>query len=288
MERKIHSVVSLEDQKVTLSKSKEGQLVVIKKTNDKEYQNLIQIKKHLQSVDANFEYGGAYEYRVITPLIKSWNSSEGLLETEYFDGENLEVLMQTSNSESRRQSVTFLKYFIQWMRLNGIVWNDAAPRNILINQNKKEVCLVDFERGCVFQEWPYSQTDFDFLIRGLVFEEMSAFLFTEERNEIFGNIWYGEDKIITSKSFRGKREPILYMNIYGEFGEFISSDKLNRIRMLMADMLTPYKLENGTIFFPLTILANAGSPEKYANLLLKLTQIDKKEWPRFLTNSIQP
>lgn len=286
MERRLHPVVSLEKGKVNIVQSVNGDLSVTKKTDQTELKNIILLKEHLL-VDNNSVLEWIHKYQVVTPAVLSWNDVTKTLEMHYFAGKNLEILLSETDQNTRDKYVGFLCSFIEWMREKGIFWKDAAPRNIIINEEQRRICLVDFERGCSFQYQGYTKQEFNRHLQGLVFEEMSAFLFINEREVVFGNIWEEEDGMISKSVFRGKREPLLYQKIFGSFQEQISMSNLNFIRRFMAEMLTPYYLKDGKLFFPLTKLARAGSPEKYTSLLLELLQIDKDEWPNYLSNSIR-
>lgn len=286
MERKLHNVISLEEEKMRIDHLPDGSAVVVKKTTETEFVNLVEVSSHLQNGGDVTLCVGKKSFSVTTPKIVSWDAENGVLSTEHFHGENLEILLLDLDTSSRTKNIDILKSFIAWMKQKGIIWKDAAPRNILIDKEERIICMVDFEKGNILRNSPYSDSEFNSHVRGIVFEEMCAFTFPQEQQLIFGHIWEEEDRIIPVTSFRGKREPILYRRLFGEFSDQISTQKLAYVQKLMADTVTPYYIHDSA-FFPLVLLAKAGSPERYTSLLLELTEIPRDRWPEYLTNSIQ-
>jgi len=286
MERNLHKVVSLDKGRVAVFSSEEGPTVIIKRTSSEEFNNLLQMRNHILSETNSSLTWNGIEFKVVTPTILKWDASSGELTTEYFSGQNLEILLLDIDKDSRSKYVGFVRSFVDWMKQKGIIWKDCAPRNILINEDEKIIFIADFEKGNKLQSVPYSQGDFNSNVRGIIYEEMCAFLFPEEQEQVFGSIWDEGDRIIPASSLRGKREPILYEMFFGEFGDQISLANLLFVQKFMASMITPYCIGDRA-FFPLTLLAGAGSPEKYTSLLLGLYKINREEWPIFLANSIQ-
>jgi hypothetical protein len=196
----------------------------------------------------------------------------------------LEIALRREEDIARSEYVALSRSFIFWMQNTGIVWGDAAPRNILINSQTKEICLVDFEKGCLLQDNPYSIDEFNNAVRGIVHEEFSAFLHPDEQLTVFGDVWQiQEDALVLATYLRGKRERILYERLFGNLQNEIPLQQAVSVQRLMSEIVTPFRTETG-IFFPLVYLAESESAENYVETLLQLKNLDRNLWPSFLSN----
>jgi len=281
-ERKRINVVSFDSDKVKIYHKEDGSLVIAKRTNTTEAINMSQIKEHMISRDRSSLSWEGTTFTVRVPEAISWDNENGVLVTKYFEGENLELLLRSENHDTRKKFVDFTKIFIEWMKNAGIIWRDAAPRNVAVNEETKEICIFDFEKGSLLQDRPYSTEEFNSAIRGIVYEEFAAFLFPEEQQQVFGDVWVAEDVLISQNYFRGRRERILYKRLFGDLKDRLCLKKVVSVQRLMAEVVTPYLVE-GKVFFPLIYLAKSKSAEEYINLLLELVTLDRSDWPDFLS-----
>ena len=277
-------VVSFDENKVMFEYTNSGNLVVVKRTSQKEIDNMAEITKHL-SRDRESLVWNNIEFKVKTARVISWDSEENLLLTEHFDGDNLELLLRSQNLNQRKEFVDFTKAFIGRMKKSGTLWVDAAPRNILINIRSREICILDFEKGCLLKDKPYTEEEFRFNVRGFISEEFGAFLFPEEQDQIFGSIWSEEDKEVSVNYLRGKRERILYTKFFGEMGTEISLSKVMIIQRLMLAVVTPYFIGE-EVFSPLVYLAESQSAEEYVGRLLDLISTERSNWSTVLVKKL--
>ena len=281
-ERKKIDVVSFDEEKVEIRHEEDGSLVVVKKTDTVEIINMSQVRDHLISEGRGSLIWRNLTFAVSVPEVISWDSGSGVLVAQYFAGENLELLLRSENEETRRKYVDFTKTFVSWMRETGTIWVDAAPRNIAVNEETKEIGIFDFEKGSLLQDKSYTPQQFNTIIRGIVCEEFSAFLFPEEQQQIFGDIWTDDDILVSQNYLRGKRERILYGKLFGNLEDQIPLKNAISVQKLMAEITTPYLVE-GEIFFPLVYLAESKSAEEYIGLLLEMVSLDKSAWRDFLS-----
>lgn len=171
------SVVSFDKNKIRIESEGEAMLVVSKLTTKDEVIQLLKMRQALNRRRGAYLDSTGNEYDIYTPRIISWN--EPTLKMEFFHGDNLELLLRNTFGEERKKLVEFTGSFFNWMQTNGILWHDAAPRNIIINNSSQLVCLVDFERGFVESDTPFETNEFKRNIRGLIVEEFSALLFLD-------------------------------------------------------------------------------------------------------------
>ena len=145
------------------------------------------VKRHLTLNNASSFWDGTV-FMVNVPDILSWDPAKKIMHQQYCEGNNVELLLRSMFGEERNRIVSFLLDFMKWMRKNGMFWEGAAPRHLLVEELGRSLSLVDFERPIILQEYSFSEEEFKVLLRGTVHEEFCAFLFEDEQKTIFATI----------------------------------------------------------------------------------------------------
>lgn len=206
-----------------------------------------------------------------------------MLTLELKEGENLEALL-SSDKVDRNDKVNFTKQLLEWMKDTGTFWCGVAPRHIVTDQVKNEVSLLDFERPLALKKGGFSVEEFNNLLRGLVHEEFSAFLFENEQKNIFSDIYKTEfpNKLINLNSIYGRRVKLLLAHFFGPLEETIKTEQLFFVYEFMSSIVTPFYVD-GKPFFPLKeIDERTRVAENYVSTVLQLSKIDRPQWPAYL------
>lgn len=277
-------IVSYDADKVRIVTALDNSTSVYKTTTDNEFEHLKLMKSKLEMCSSNSILWKAEDFSIHIPEIKSWNNETHTMEMSHLKGDNLEILLRETNRENRVELVELIANVIGWMKQSGCLWIDAAPRNILIDNNAKSIGFVDFEKGAILQDFPFTNDVFSLYVRGIINEEFSAFLFQHEQEIVFGDIWNVRDMPISNELIQGKREKLLYEYAFGKIGNEVSLADLTLIQKLMSEMVTPFYVED-EVFYPLVYLDHYRGAESYTNAIIELSKIDKVDWPAFLKSN---
>lgn len=254
---------------------------VTKKTTLIEILNMTQMSLHLQNT-GSFEWQGE-QYKITIPKVISWDDATGVLELELKCGKNLEALLSSVDND-RKQTVNFTHNILEWMKNTGTFWHGIAPRHIVINSDQREITLLDFERPVVLRQNGFKDEEFDSLLRGLVHEEFSAFLFENEQPRVFPTIWKSEVSTndILVNTIHGKRVKLLLENFFGLLGDVIKAEQLHFVYKFMSSIVTPFFVD-GKAFYPLKAIdERTREADKYVETVLQLSRMDRLSWPEYL------
>ena len=133
------------------------------------------VKRHLTLNNASSFWDGTV-FMVNVPDILSWDLPRKSCINSIVRGIMSSYFLRSMFGEERNRIVSFLLDFMKWMRKNGMFWEGAAPRHLLVEELGRSLSLVDFERPIILQEYSFSEEEFKVLLRGTVHEEFCAFL----------------------------------------------------------------------------------------------------------------
>lgn len=198
-----------------------------------------------------------------------------------------EIIFETKVPEIISWDKDKLKSFFFWMKCKGFFWKGIAPRHIIINESERTIYILDFERPLENFDKPFSEEKLTSLMRGLVHEEFCAFLFKEEQDMIFGNIWLDpKPKSVPKSSITSKRQLALLEAFGGGLNEEFPVGQLVYIERVMSYAVTPFILNNEP-FFPLLYLEELKSLENYVRTVLELSQTERIRWKNILEKRIK-
>lgn len=175
---------------------------LVKITNEKEVLNLERMRDLARNHKLFLPGFGVFQIRI--PEIELFDGCQKL-KMEFIHGATLESLLKTSNHSHRIQLLRIIKVLFRWFSRNLIVWHDFAPRNVIIDFDKKIVGFVDFERGITTINGRVDESELCFYLSNTVAEEWGAFLTAAEFNYLLPSFWNkaketGSDPaILTSK-----------------------------------------------------------------------------------------
>lgn len=279
--KELYRSISMDEGRIGVVERPGGSYVITKKTTLKEVVNMVEMGAHLENAK-KFEWQGE-SYKVVIPKIVTWDQTTETLTLEAKDGKNLEALLFLPNN-NRKQIVDLTYEFLNWMKSTGTFWRAAAPRHIIIDSKQKEISLLDFERPACLREDRFSEKEFNERLAGLVHEEFSAFLFGDEQDMVFPNIWSLENpnEIISLDTIHGKRIKLLLNNFFGPIGETVRKDQLYFVYKFMSSIATPFLIQ-GRPFYPFKAMdKNTRNTEDYVKTVLDLSKLERSAWPEYL------
>lgn len=277
MTKELHKVISLEDGRVDIADDN-GQTVVRKKTKELEAVQLAMLG-HILAEEriTGIEWEGD-SYAVGVPQFVDWNEQTGLLQMEHCEGENLENLLKHAQGEERHRLVNLTTQVVTWMRTSGVLWRDAAPRNILVDMSGRKITLLDFERPLVLKWNQFEDDEFNLLVRGNITEEFSAFLLPDEQEKVFPNVWQdGAQALIDKSSILSGRQIILTERLFGPQDEKVLVQHLAAAQRMMAEVVTPFFVD-GEMFFPLLYIEKSPTSQDYIDKVVELYNTPRELW----------
>ncbi len=281
----LYKSISLDDGRVAVIELAGDKYAITKKTSIKEVQNMEAVHNHLQEAKL-FEWLNIY-FKIVVPKVISWNAVDETINLEFKDGKNLEELLSIVD-ENRPAIIDFTQKLLTWIKETGTFWRGLAPRHIVLDTNNNEVTILDFERPVMLKNGGFFESEFNDKLRGLVHEEFSAFLFEDEQQKIFPDIWKDENykEEIDLEAIHGKRIKLLLNNFFGLHEKKTSREELYFVYRFMSYMVTPYLID-GKEFFPLKAIdKKVRGAENYVNTVLTLMTMDKNKWPKYLEYEI--
>ena len=268
-------IISFDDDRIQIS-TENSTKYINKKTSQLEVENLKMAREYLNCKTSNILN---CEYSIEIPEIKCWDEEKKLVKMDFFDGDNLEIMLRSGIT--RKEAIIFLNQLLEFILANDFYWVDFSPRNILINKKNKKICFVDFEKGLSFR----NDNLIDFF-RNHVFEEYSSFLFLNERilngKEIFKLRPF--EKAITHDKADIKVKRVKATANKLNFPNTITQNQFLEIYRMFLIAELPQK-SDGNIIFPRVELekiletkkTNPMAYDEYADRIIQLVKKKEKE-----------
>ena len=280
------AVLSYDPQKVWVDQ-KAGMVVVRKRTIPHEYEGILQAHQYLTRYPVSLLVNGSIYSVKPVPLV-SWENEKSLLTTLFCDGENLEHILRKTSLAERSSWLIFCKDLFSKMRSIGFLWGDCAPRNIVIQEKKRLVRIMDFEREQCFLSTSVDESSFRRFVRNYAYEEFSSFLFKSEQKKVFSESLKGEtmEHIHLTKITSMRRRRILEK----QFGrkEAYAGREVEDVEDIMVFAATPFMLD-GVVYFPMDFLEKIGRNgglDAYTRVVEKIRKLaDTKDRFRELTKA---
>ncbi|NCN07884.1 hypothetical protein GW933_04360 [Candidatus Falkowbacteria bacterium] len=229
---KLPRVLSFDSSRVSLVE-KNGQCVIVKKSLQREYTQMIEAQRHLCLNPIVID---GLTLRVVP--VTNWDNKRELLTTIYCGGSNLEEYLRGCSSIDRVRLLSTLKHLLLAMKGTGFLWGDFAPRNIIIDWFNSIMWLCDFERKIVLRECPVSDVGFTRYIRNYSFEEFSSLLLIEDQNILFDGLFTEEFGKVAIENISSKRKKEILRRLFGN-NDFYNLGQLCEVEDLMAFVATP-------------------------------------------------
>lgn len=238
--------------------------LVRKFTSEKEYFQLNQVIEFLAE---NNLFIDLHEFKIETPSIISWNGR--ILDLEYVEGLNLEHALREVNNPNRNFYLKLLKCFIKLLKSHGFLWGDFAPRNMILNKEKKILYIMDFERELEFVH-PVSAVQFNRYLRNYSREELACFLFPEELILLLQDFLISENNaLVHIDTIVSRRKKRLLEFLFGAKKEY-SLYELQDVEDLLVELATPVKVL-ANVLFPMDILDK--KPFDYDEYIIRVKQL---------------
>lgn len=272
-------VLSFDHEKIMMTLSIDGKLVIRKKTVEKEYRNILLARQHIlkhQPVLVSETYG---TIRVLVADVAEWNYDKQLLSTSFCEGENIEKLLRNSIGSDRNELIELIRKLFDIFKTNGFLWGDFAPRNMIWDQQQGIIWLVDFERELQLKDCPVEQYLFNRYIRNYSREEFSCFLTLHEKDYLFNKLLDEDDGgIIPANQIVSKRKRSLLKSLFIE-KEYYSLNEIRHAEDIMVTAATPF-LVHGVYFFPmdsLDLIGSKGGPNEYVRAIMAIRNMEEYE-----------
>lgn len=238
-----HEVLSYDENRIQSYVDINGNFIYSKRTTLIEFQNLRMANEYLRE----FPIYLIKDIRLLTVNPVSYNPETGILETQFFEGENLELLLR-NNSVNRQFILSLIKDFFLKIYKSGFFWGDCAPRNMILNLDLSEIRILDFERNLIID--PVLGNNEKFLIRhfrNYSYEEFFSFLFKSEHS-ILKRFILGEplDHVLSS-NIGSKRKKSFLIEYFGE-KEYYSTTEIAFVEDLIVKANTPFEINNIKVF----------------------------------------
>jgi len=269
-------VLSFDKKKIKVSSDAKGNIVIEKRTNDIEYQNIVLAHNHFQKYHPVLVHHGEDDIFVSIAEISEWKQETSVLSTFFYQGRTLEEVLRVSFGQARGNLIVFLRNIFELFRSIGFLWGDFAPRNMIWNESKKTLHLVDFERNLCLKDGLVGQHIFNRYVRNYAREEFSCFLSNKEQRFIFHG-FLKEDhrrKYLSVDQITSKRKKALLRNIFGE-KESYPLREIRDAEDIMVFITTPFRVRKG-YFFPMDILdlvGSRGGPSEYAKTAVAIKSL---------------
>ncbi len=273
------NVLSFDHEKITTTLSADEKMIVRKRTVEMEHQNILLASKHLlkHQLFVVSEVFGII--RIFTAEIAEWDEKNKFLSTFYCVGENIEEILRKSIGSDRSHLIELIRKLFESFRINGFLWGDFAPRNMLWNQQRGVIWLVDFERDLILKDSPIEQSRFNRYIRNYSREEFSCFLTTQECALLFGEFLDEDtDAVIPASQLTSKRKRLLLKHLFSEKEHYALSE-IRLAEDIMAMAATPF-LVHDSYFFPmdsLDLIGSKGGANEYVQTITAIRDLEGLE-----------
>lgn len=251
-------VLSFDPKKVEVASAPDGKTIVRKKTTEEEHRNITLAQQHLLKhcpVLTGDEWG-MISISVVETF--DWDQESKILSTIFYQGKNLEEILRESIGQERSRLIDLVRKTFEVFKSSGFLWGDFAPRNMIWDQSRKIIWLVDFERELHLKDCSIEQCTFNRYIRSYSREEFSCFLSQQEQSILFnGFLEENCSGSIPISQINSKRKKTFLKSMFGG-KECYSLNEVRQIEDIMASVATPFMV-NGTFFFPMDSLDQIGS-----------------------------
>ena len=268
-------VLSFNQGRIEILSNAEGRVIVRKKTSEKEYQNLVLAQQHLLKHRPTLVCRKWQQVSISVAEVSEWNQEAKLLSTFFCHGDNLEEILRKSFGSAREDWIDFLRKIFELFKSNGFLWGDFAPRNMIWDQTKKIIWLVDFERMLHLKDCPIEHGIFNRYVRDYSREEFSCFLNPLEQRILFkGFLEEDYPGHVPISQIASKRKKALLKNTFGEKESYPLSE-LREVEDIMVFVATPFQV-HGILFFPMDSLdriGNKGGPDEYTKAVMEIKNL---------------
>lgn len=237
------NILSYDENKIKSYVDSNGQVIYTKKTTLLEFRNLKRANIYL----LNNPIYLLNNIRLLTIKPISFNPKTRILKTHYFEGENLELLLRDKKAE-RQFILCLIKDFFLKTYKSGFYWGDCAPRNMILNINKNEIGILDFERKLIIN--PSLKNKTPFLIRhfrNYSYEEFFSFLFMKEQSFLKCFILKEPYSNVPISEIPSKRK-IFFLKEYYGYKMHYSSTEIASIEDYFVNAFTPFIYKHEPIF----------------------------------------
>lgn len=273
------NVLSYDSKKIKMALSADGKLVVRKKTVEKEYRNILLAQSHMLKHRPVLTTKTHGTIQVMVAEIVEWNDIDKYLSTLYCVGKNIEELLRESIGSTRDEIIGLLRQLLEAFQSNGFLWGDFCPRNMIWNQERGIIWLVDFERELRLKDCPIDQCLFNRYVRGYSREEFSSFLTSHEGDSLFdGFLNENGSEIVPIDHIKSKRKRALLVCLCGE-KKYYSLDEVRSAEDLMSAIATPFFV-NGEYFFPmdsLDLIGSRGGSNEYVKTVIAIRGLEEND-----------
>ncbi len=271
-------VLSFDPARVMIEKLPTGKKVVRKKTDKREYEQIVNAHEHVRNNPIKLMVGQVEIQLLVAPVLE-WIAEESLLITEYCSGDNIEKIFRHANRTEIRVWINLFKDMLSSLRSTGFLWGDLAPRNMVFDNIARTMYIFDFERDQVLQNIPASAQQFSRYVGNYAREEFSCFLFKNEQDILFSDFLTKEQSANIAVSLLGsKRKSSLLRTMFGE-RNYYSTYEIQEIEDIMVGVATPLEID-GSRIFPMDFLDEITTKEGadgYVNAVQKIRNLDGKQ-----------
>ncbi len=272
-------VLSFDPERVTVSSCPDGKMIVNKKTTKKEYANILLAQQHILKHPLILIPRKNKVIRIATAEIFRWNENEQLLSTLFSQGKNLEQVLRKTFGTKRGKFIHLIRMIFESFKENGFLWGGFAPRNMILNQSKGIICIVDFERESQFKDLPIERFVFNRYVRNYSFEEFSCFLTHDEKEILFYGFLDEDENGIVERSHIASKRKCALLEILFSMKEYYSLAEVRYAEDIMSAVVTPF-LVHDLFFFPMDLIdliGKKGGPNEYARIIMSIYKLGESE-----------
>lgn len=277
---RIFNVLSFNPERIKLDRCGDGELVVRKKTSKIEHRQIIQAHSHLKKHPVSIgEKSASIEVQVVP--FAEWIPAESTLVTNFCHGTNIEhVLRGILGKNLKMRWIALIRDLFLNLCKTGFLWGDCAPRNMIFEEAKNILWIVDFERPQILRDCGISKEMFGRYLRNYAREEFSCFLSKREQKILFSGLLADEYRqgYIPLSEITSKRKQELLFLLFKERGSY-KIREVQEVENIMVSVATPFMV-NRELFFPIDLLDQIGSlggPKAYASIVNKIKRLKERE-----------
>lgn len=272
-------VLSFDPKKIEVASAPGGETIVRKKTTEKEHRNITLARQHLLKhcpILTSNEWG---MISISVAEIFGWDQKLKTLSTIFYQGKNLEEVLRESIGQERAKLIDLMRKTFEVFKSSGFLWGDFAPRNMIWDQSRKTIWLVDFERELHLKDCSIEQYTFNRYVRSYSREEFSCFLSRQEQSMLFnGFLEENYSGFIPISQIDSKRKKTFLKSMFSD-KKCYSLNEVRQIEDIMASVATPFMI-NDTFFFPMDSLDQIGSkggPNEYVSTVTAIHRLEGYE-----------
>lgn len=225
-----HKCLSFSSEKVRIFYE---QGVVHKLTNQNEYNTHIKALDYFSDLK-NTSLPSGLEVRV-TPVVEFDGET---LTTVLCNGDNLEILLRSSLRRNKAMEV--MRDLIFFLRQVNFFWGDIAPRNLILDLERKVLWMLDFEKQTYFDFQDRSQNSWVRHLHKYALEEISCFCLRKEKENVLS---FPSNFMISGFSesineIHSTRKKMLLNAIFGEQDSYLIEHVL-LVEKMMSEVAYP-------------------------------------------------